>query len=536
MKIVWILVSLMVLAVEAQPMKKNSNQPLMLNEIINNPFAGNYAKTIKGDFLGQVSFDRFLMGDLWHFANPLESEIEGISVNKSYKSFKIPSNAPSVVVAVIDSGVDVRHNDLQGKIWVNADEILDNGLDDDNNGYIDDIFGWNFIGNKNGMAKITDDDNNLENGFSYELGDPSMQVVKDTLEVTRELLRMRALAQSRPLSSQEAAYLKQTEEDYAKNNDNSSYYDLTFNSRLIVDDNYADLYEKDYGNNDVIGDVEGSFHGTHVSGIIAANRLNEDSSMGIASNVKIMVIRVVPDGDERDKDVANGIRYAVDNGAKIINMSFGKGYKLSKKVVDEAVAYAEKKGVILVHAAGNSKQNNDVTPNFPNRMNKESILPNAEFGNWLEIGASGSTKAKLNASFSNYGQKTVDIFAPGVQIISTAPDNGYAPASGTSMASPVVAGILAAILNFVPSVTPLEAKNALLNSTRLYPGVEVFHAGERREFKTLSIKGGVADLYESIVYLKNLGHKVLRNDSDVVLPTKPKPGKRTWGSKTKKDR
>lgn len=527
MKVLWILLCAGVLSLQSV-IAKVSEQPLLTPNIINVP----YTKTIKGDFLGETFFDQLFKSDLWHFSNPLETEIEGVSVEKAYKTFKIPAKSKAVIVAVIDSGVDVRHNDLQGKIWVNPGEIWDNGIDDDNNGYIDDIFGWNFIGGKAGMAKITDNDQNADNGFSYELGDASQQVVKDTLEVTRELKRMKALAQNRPLTTEESAYLAKVEETYNSENDGSSYYDLNFNPRSIVGDNYADLEEKNYGNNDVIGDIEGAFHGTHVSGIIAANRLNEDVSKGIASEVKIMVVRVVPDGDERDKDVANAIRYAVDNGAKIINMSFGKGFKLSKTIVDQAVAYAESKGVVLVHAAGNSSENNDFTPNFPNRMNTISSDPKAEFNNWIEIGASGSTKSKLNASFSNFGRKTVDIFAPGVQILSTTPNNSYAPASGTSMASPVVVGVLAAILNFVPSATAFDAKEALLKSARLYPSLEVTHAGIKREFATLSITGGVADLYDSIDYLKQKGHAVLNNNSTDLPPSQPgSPSKKKWGKK-----
>jgi cell wall-associated protease len=510
--------------------QKSVNQPLIFKDLQGVP----YKKTIKGDFLGESFEAEFLRTDLWHFANPQENNIEGVSVHKTYKTYKIPAKAKAVIVAVIDSGVDVRHSDLQGKLWVNPKEVWDNGIDDDKNGYIDDIFGWNFIGNKLGMAQITDTDNDPNNGFKYEIGDSKYQVVADTLEVTRELVRMKKLAQSRPLNAEEAAYLKQTEEDYNNANDGSHYYDQNFNSREIVGDNYADLKEKFYGNNDVIGDVESAFHGTHVSGIIAANRQNDDEAAGVAENVKIMSLRVVPDGDERDKDVANAIYYAVDNGAQIINMSFGKSYKLNKKIVDEAVAYAESKGVLLVHAAGNSSANNDFSPNFPNRLNTISSNPKAEFTNWIEVAASGSTKEKLNARFSNFGTKTVDLFSPGVQIISLAPENKYAPASGTSMASPVTAGILAAILNFVPSASTMDAKQALLSSVRLYPSLEVVHAGLRREFATLTKTGGVADLFDAITYLKNKGHKVLLNDgssTDPTGPSEPRKPSRKWGKK-----
>lgn len=526
---VFVLVSGLFLSMVLSAMPaKNQVQPYILDHISGEPFT----KTIKGDFLGQP-LDQIFGNDLWHFANPSEGEIEGSSINKAYSTYKISTKSSNkdVIVAVLDSGVDVRHKDLQGKLWVNPKEIWNNGIDDDNNGYIDDIFGWNFIGNAKGMATISDNDNNVENGFNYTLGEASLQVVGDTMELTREYLRLTILNQERPLTPEENSYLKQLEEAYTRSNNGSNYYNLSSNSRLIVGDNYNDLTERNYGNNDVIANVSHAFHGTHVAGIIAANRLNDDIAKGIATNVKIMSIRVVPDGDERDKDVANGIRYAVDNGASIINMSFGKGYNHNKKIVDEAVAYAAEKGVILVHAAGNSTANNDFSANFPNRANSISSNPKAEFPNWIEVGASGPAKSRLNAYFSNFGRKTVDLFAPGVQILSLAPGNQYAPASGTSMASPVVAGILAAVMNFVPSITALEAKDAVINSVRLYPSLEVQHAELTREFATLSITGGVADLFNAVQYLKEKGHKVETSISSSVSPepTQRATRNRAWG-------
>jgi subtilisin family serine protease len=233
-----------------------------------------------------------------------------------------------------------------------------------------------------------------------------------------------------------------------------------FDSRKIVGDDYANSSERIYGNNDVIG--PDASHGTHVAGIIAAKRDNNLGMNGIADNVKIMVVRVVPDGDERDKDVANGIRYAVDNGAKIINMSFGKGFSWDKNIVDSAVAYAEAKGVLLVHAAGNSGQNNDETSNYPN----DTLWGGQRFAaNWLEIGASQAKRKILPTDFSNYGKKEVDVFAPGVNIYSTIPGgNTYGNASGTSMACPVVAGIAALLLEHFPTLTPQQLKSVIEKS------------------------------------------------------------------------
>jgi subtilisin family serine protease len=274
------------------------------------------------------------------------------------------------------------------------------------------------------------------------------------------------------------------------------HYNTEFNPRSIVGDNYRDLNEKNYGNNDVIGDD--SFHGTHVSGIIAANRQNQLGINGVASQVKIMAVRVVPNGDERDKDVANGIRYAVDNGARIINMSFGKAYSPYKAIVDEAVKYAESKGVLLVHAAGNSSQNNDTAANFPNRkLTKEG----RQAVNWLEIGASSAIKGEaLPAAFSNYGKFSVDIFAPGVDIYSTTPFNKYGMASGTSMAAPAAAGVAALVLSYNQDLSMAELRSLLVDSGRHYSKLYVNRPGttDKILFSDLSITGAITDAYESV--------------------------------------
>lgn len=278
------------------------------------------------------------------------------------------------------------------------------------------------------------------------------------------------------------------------------FYNENFNARAIVGDNYADLSEKDYGNNDVIG--PDSHHGTHVSGIIAAVRDNKIGIKGVATNVKIMAVRVVPNGDERDKDVANGIRYAVDNGAKVINMSFGKAFSPYKKAVDEAVKYAESKGVLLVHAAGNDNKNNDELPSFPGR----SLIKDArDVNNWLEIGASSFQKGlTLPADFSNYGKKTVDFFAPGVDILSTTPDNHYDTFSGTSMATPVAAGVAALLLSYDPSMDADAVKALMIDTSRRYPKLQVNLPGTETPvlFSSLSTYGTVVDAFEAAKSLK----------------------------------
>jgi subtilisin family serine protease len=476
-------------------------------------------RTIKGDLIHLGSTPSEVMSR-WQMLSPLKGEAvvevapgvkrvaEGVSADKAYATFKVAKKMKEVIVAVVDSGVDIRHPDLKGKLWVNAKEIPNNNRDDDKNGYVDDIFGWNFIGSSKAQAKYEDTDGNWNNGFTYvpsKLADS--QVTVDTLEVTREYKKYKALYDAGKLTAKELEYYNEVKAAYdagVAEDPSSPYYDLTLNTRDIVGDDYSNTSERTYGNNDVIGDVEGSSHGTHVSGIIAAVQGNHLGMDGIAQKVRIMAVRVVPDGDERDKDVANGIRYAVDNGAKVINMSFGKGFSPYKNVVDEAMKYAVSKGVILVHAAGNSAQNNDDTRNYPNRFDLKN---KSEHSLWIEVGASTvaavpytntrGSLIQLPAYFSNFGHRSVDVFAPGYQIYSSVPDEKYDTYSGTSMASPVVAGVVAALKGFSPTSTPEQIRSAILSSVKQYPSLLVEHAQAKREFAELSKTGGIVDLFKA---------------------------------------
>ena len=537
-------------------------------------------RTIKTNSKGTIlesTNASFATPENWFNLDPKTDDVQGVSSDKVYTEFGEPSASEDIIVAVIDSGVDVNHEDLQGKIWINENEIADNGIDDDKNGYIDDIFGWNFIGGSDGMAKIVQD-GALKNSLRLEQGDKSKQVSADSLEVTREyarLLKLKAELASigEYLLPVEVALLKEVSSEVEKNQETATtnlkfyiktlsdfevnskilteqgglttidfetvdsfepinadqatakekilelinrglepdsleseieYYDIQvnfyYNEKLdsrakIVGDDQSNPNEKNYGNNNVIG--PDAFHGTHVAGIIAANRENTIGINGVAKNVKIMALRAVPNGDERDKDIANSIRYAVDNGAKIINMSFGKSYSPYKKVVDAAVKYAEEKGVLLVHAAGNSYQDNDKGGNFPNRT---MLTDKSEVNNWLEIGAIAfSNDSSFAAGFSNYGKKTVDIFAPGVNIFSTIPGNDYSNASGTSMASPATAGVAALVLSFSPELEAKELREIIISTTNRFPGLKIFKArlGEVL-FSELSIHGGTPNAYEAV--------------------------------------
>ncbi|MDH3652351.1 MAG: S8 family serine peptidase, partial [Saprospiraceae bacterium] len=251
--------------------------------------------------------------------------------------------------------------------------------------------------------------------------------------------------------------------------------------------------------------------------IIAANRSNEVGMKGVAEHVKIMAIRAVPDGDERDKDVANAIRYAVDNGASIINMSFGKGFSPHELEVEKAIKYAEKKDVLLVHAAGNSSQDNDVEPNFPNGRydKKRGLFGKKTAKNWIEVGAlSWEKDENMVASFSNYGQLNVDLFAPGHEIYSTAPDGNYQAASGTSMASPVVAGVAAIIRAHFPNLKAKEVKSILTESAIRFNGkVKKPGSSELIPFSDLSTTGGVINANKAVeAILKKPGRALPVND------------------------
>ena len=259
-------------------------------------------------------------------------------------------------------------------------------------------------------------------------------------------------------------------------------------------DDYNNSSERYYGNNNVVG--PDASHGSHVAGIIAAKRGNNIGLDGIADRAKIMVVRVVPDGDERDKDVANGIRYAVDNGAKIINMSFGKGFSWDKNIVDSAVAYAESKGVLLVHAAGNNNSDNDEIPNYPNDTLWNGTHTAA---NWIEIGASQPKRKKLATVFSNYGKNNVDLFAPGQDIYSTIPGDKYAYFNGTSMAAPVVSGVAALVWSRYPNLTAVQIKQILMESGTAVKGKVLLPGSKSKiKFTELSQSGRLVNAFEAL--------------------------------------
>ncbi len=275
-------------------------------------------------------------------------------------------------------------------------------------------------------------------------------------------------------------------------------YNPQANERVIVGDNLADLTERYYGNANLITPLNGrgTFHGTHVSGIIAADRTNALGVKGVADRVQILSVRCIPDGDERDKDVANAIRYSVDNGAKIINMSFGKYFSPEKAIVDEAIRYADRKGVLIVHAAGNDHLDLDSARQYPS----PTYLNGQTIPNMITVGASNrNNDSTLAATFSNYGQQSVDVFAPGVAIWSCDAGNKYRPSQGTSMATPVVAGIAAVLKTYFPNLSPADMKRIILQSAVVYHTLVVKPGTKQKvDFATLSKTGGIANLYEVV--------------------------------------
>lgn len=498
----------------------------------------------------------------WYQLDYIKSGYNGISLDKAYtllKSKKLACNR--IVVAVIDTGVDTLHEDIKPVLWTNSKEIPGNGIDDDQNGYIDDIHGWNFLGGKDGRnvkeesyeaarvyyslkSKWEDkaiETNNLSENDRWEyqsfmkaktwifndIDFEEIASIKSTLpkmKIGDSIIKIdlgKTEYSATDLKNYTSNYLfarimRSILLDIAKDNDN---FDITNKDLLdnlqskvrkadaastpprsirkeIIGDDETNINDRNYGNNDIMADF--SFHGTHCSGIIAAARNNNKGIDGIADNVRIMTLRAVPDGDEYDKDIANAIYYAVDNGARIINMSFGKDFSLNKQWVDDAFRYADKKGVLIVHAAGNDSKNIDIADNFPNPV---FIDKKGRAGNVITVGASGNINdGGITANFSNYGKCEVDVFAPGVGIYSTIPGiSTYGKASGTSMASPVVTGIAALILGYYPSLSPKQLKY-IIERSAIAPSENVTIPGSegKENLNELCRSGGIVNAFEAI--------------------------------------
>ncbi|WP_277012372.1 S8 family peptidase [Capnocytophaga granulosa] len=482
----------------------------------------------------------------WPHRDLLTSGYPGISLAEAYKALK-GRKAQTVIVGVVDSGVDINHEDLKSIIWTNPKEIPNNGIDDDKNGYVDDVHGWNFLGEINQdnleYVRILKKGNTSDPDYkrAEEKYDKEFKDANEKIELYSQIKER--IAQSDALIQKHLGKKEYTEEDLDKIDASSlqllgavrgmkyllsngvsvketleelsegiKHYEdrlkyglnKEFNPRKVLNDNPDDITDKIYGNNNVIGPTaEGALHGTHVAGIIAAVRHNNIGIDGVADHVRIMPVRTVPDGDEYDKDVALALRYAIDNGAKVINTSFGKEFSPHKEWVYDALKYAAEKDVLIVNAAGNDTKNVDVQLTFP-----DDNINGKEFTDtMITIGALNyEYNENLVASFSNYGKNNVDLFSPGVQIYATVPENKYKFLDGTSMAAPEVAGVAALIRAYFPKLKAREVKQILMESG-LTPTVKEVLVGGRGEegeakrmlFSELSKSGKIVNAYNAII-------------------------------------
>ena len=487
----------------------------------------------------------------WYHLDRVPRSGPGLNTRAAYQSV-LQGRAPrdTVQVAIIDSGIDIDHEDLSAKAWTNEDEVPGNEVDDDNNGYVDDVHGWNFIGGPNGknvnqdtyeLTRIYVDlrerfqgvdssavaSGNRDQYQRYQEIERTFQkkrrqakkrlqrvektqtAVQNSVQILKKHLATDTLTQEdvRSVSSTTQSVRRAQKilqyfydqgltpadlEDYKNQLQRQVEYNYNpdFNPRPLVGDDYSDKSEWQYGNNDVMG--PDASHGTHVAGIVGASRENGIGIDGIARGVRIMSVRTVPNGDERDKDVANAIRYAVDNGADVINMSFGKKYSPHKDVVDAAVQYADSMGVLMVHAAGNDGANVDSTNNFPSPYYENG----GRAQRWIEVGASSWKGGKnLAARFSNYGAERVDVFAPGQSIYSTVPKNKYERNDGTSMAAPMVSGLAALMMAYYPSLTATEVRSIILETATRHQEQLVSRPGGSGtvRFGTLSRTGAIVN-------------------------------------------
>ncbi len=491
----------------------------------------------------------------WPHDDLATDSIPGMSVDKAYQ-FIADKKGTTIIVGVIDSGIDIEHEDLKDNVWVNTGEIAGNGIDDDKNGHIDDVHGWNFLGGAEWAAtpeqlevtriykkltakygdksedQISEEDKeeyayyqkvkkDFEKRVEKAKGDYAYykklhKMLVDGDAVAREKLNKEdyTIAELNTLAEEDQnAYLMRVVsnginvQDYARQLEEgidhygsqvNIMYNLDFDGRAPTGDDAYDLTDTPYGNAFTIGSVEDEMHGTHVSGIILATRNNGIGMNGIAKNVKLLSVRTVPDGDEYDKDVSLAIRYAVDNGAKVINMSFGKSYSPNAEWVYEAIKYAASKDVLLVHASGNDHKNIDKSDNFPtDAPDKKTEIAD----NYITIGAiTRHYDEDLIATFSNYGKLNVDLFAPGLEIYSTIPKNEYKSTQGTSMAAPEVAGVAALVRSYYPQLSASQVKHILMNSGAKVdlevkiPGGE----GEKAPFSDLSVSGRIVNAYNAL--------------------------------------
>jgi subtilisin family serine protease len=487
----------------------------------------------------------------WSHLDLDKDSIPGMSVDKVYSELLKGKKSVPVIVGILDSGVDIEHEDLKSVVWTNKKEIAGNGIDDDKNGYIDDIHGWNFLGNitkENYEYERIINNKSLVDEATYleakKINDDKIEeanqaktqierALNGTTKADETLVKLLGkptytaedldaidskepeVIQSKGIMKQMLAYglsVADLKKEIQKELDTYvkvlSGENLKTNYRKILGDNPEDIKAVKYGDNNVMGpDKKEILHGTHVAGIVAQVRNNNIGGDGIANNVQILTVRAVPDGDEYDKDIALGIRYAVDNGAKIINGSFGKAFSPHKQWVYDAIKYAESKDVLIVHAAGNDAKDIDTENNFPN----DSDDKKTEFAdNMITIGALNyEYGTNVVADFSNYGKLNVDVFAPGVKIYASTPNNTYQFLQGTSMASPNVAGVAALIRSYYPTLSAKQVKHILMDSGTAITTKVTVGGDEKdsRQFSDLSKSGKILNAYNAMVLADKMAKK-----------------------------
>jgi len=490
----------------------------------------------------------------WPHTDIMQDSIPGMSLDKAYE-FVADKKGTTIILGVIDSGIDNEHEDLKDNVWTNTDEIAGNGKDDDENGYIDDIHGWNFLGGEGEATpeqlevtriykmfgdkykgKSSSDFNPSEkDGYNYyqKVKKDYDKRITEANENYERYKQMKVYLNDGDKVATEKLGKKEYTVDDLNTLDEAdrnpflmrilsnggtvtevneqldggikyygsqvnTMYNLNFDGRTATGDDAYDIKDVPYGNEFTIGSIEDEMHGTHVSGIAMATRNNGKGMNGVAHNVKLLTVRAVPDGDEYDKDVALAIRYAVDNGAKVINMSFGKSYSPNAEWVYDAIKYAASKDVLLVHAAGNDHKNIDKSDNFPTDA-PDKVKEIAD--NVITIGSmTRNYNEDLVSTFSNYGKLNVDLFAPGSEIYSTVPKNEYESIQGTSMAAPAVAGVASLIRSYYPELSASQVKHILMNS-----GIKVdlevkLPGGDGKlvPFSDLSVSGRVLNAYNAL--------------------------------------
>jgi subtilisin family serine protease len=482
----------------------------------------------------------------WSHLDLAKDSIPGMSVDKAYAELLQDKKGVKVIVGVVDSGVDIDHEDLKSVIWTNKKEIAGNGIDDDKNGYIDDIHGWNFLGDAlhetlemTRIVKKGDDGSTIYKRASAAYDEKYGKAMKDKQQVDFLIANDKAIQKylnKENYTIEDVNAIQTTDPDLAKGKmvmtriltnagptfraeieeyrkyvyDQLDYnLNKTFDGRKVLGDDPDDIKKTKYGNNVVYGpDKEEALHGTHVSGIIAQVRGNNLGGDGVADNVEIMAVRAVPDGDEYDKDIALAIRYAVDNGAKVINGSFGKSFSPHKQWVYDAIKYAEKKDVLFVHASGNDGENIDLDEN--------SNYPNDSDDNKKEFASNVLTVGSLNdkygenviSSFSNYGSFNVDVYAPGEEIYASIPNNKYKYEQGTSMASPNAAGVAALIRSYYPKLSAKQVKQIIMDSgTPLTPEVVLGETEILKPASSSSKSGKMVNAYNALLLAEKMSKK-----------------------------